>query len=345
MLNLSAFDPASLIMQELAHICMRADGDLTRRADANETMHIALALQAAGVAAVKRIYAGITFRRLAPLQEGISPGAETYTWQEYDIAGMAAIIANYAKDLPNVSQSALTNTGVIRTIADAFMYSKQDLRRAGEASRNGRMAEYLSPDNVSIARQFIERKKDQVAYLGDTTYNLPGILKNPNVATVNAGAPAAGSSKLWTGVDKTGDEIMGDLRMLVGKIDIQSQGNFSVTGPEGTIVMPIEEAAALRSKPLSAANQAVTVWKQFTDEYPQVELIETVRAKLANATNNGPRVLAYQKNGETVRMVEPLEFEASAPQPDGLNFKVACDSRFGGVFIKQPLAFQYMDFV
>jgi hypothetical protein len=339
-----AFSVWSPAIIEMANVCAVQEGE-NRRADANETAYVAQALTAAGIAAVHRIYAGITFRQLAPLQEGIGPGADTYTWQEYDLAGMAKIVANYAKDLPNVAEFVNTNTGIIRTIADAFEYTKQDLRRVIEARRQGRQAEILDVDKISRARQMIERKKDVVAYLGDTTYNLPGILKNANVTVVTASTPGSGSSKLWTGVDKTGAEILKDLRTLVSTIEVQSQGNFTLDGPTGTVVIPIEEYAAIRTKPLvgSTENQ-ITVWKQFALEYPTIEVIRTVRAKLANAANNGPRIMAYQRDPEVLRMVEPLDFEADAPQRDGLTFKVPCDSRFGGIFIKQPLAAVYMDF-
>jgi hypothetical protein len=331
-------------IQQMADSVIQQDGEL-RRADAGETMFISQALQAAGVAAITRIYAGVTFRGCAPLQDGLTPGTETYTWQEYDIRGMAKIVANYAKDLPNVAQFVTTNTGIIKSIADAFEYTVQDLRRVVEARRNGRQAAVLSPDNVSIARQMIERKKDVIAYLGDTTYNLPGLLKSANVTVLTASTPASGSSKLWTGVDKTGGEMLADLRKLGSTIEVQSQGNFGIDNPEGVIVMPIEEYAALRSKPLSGNdNDNRTVWTQFRIEFPTIEVIRTVRAKLANAANNGPRVMAYQRSGEILRMVEPLDFQAQPPQPDALTFKVPCDSRFGGIFIKQPLAAVYMDF-
>lgn len=344
MIDFSALAASQPAIQEMANVCVASDGQ-QRRADANETMMVSQALTAAGIAAVRYDYADLLFRRMAPLQEGIGPGADSYTWNEYDIVGMAKIVANYADDLPNVADFVKTNTGIIRTIADAFEYTKQDIRRVIEARRQGRQAEVLDVDRIAMAREMIERKKDQVAFLGDTTYNLPGVLKGANVTVVSASSPASGSDKKWTGTDKTGAEILKDLRTLVSTVRVQSQGRHTPT----LIVMPIEEAEAIAVKPLVGTTEnQITVLDQFLTSQRAagrpVEIVATVRAKLANASNNGPRVAAIQVTPDVLRLVEPLEFEADAPQRVGLTFKVPCDSRFGGIFFKKPLAALYMDF-
>lgn len=340
-----AFGPRNPAIIEMANVCAVGEGE-ERRADAAETALVSQALTAAGIAAVKYDYPELLFRMVAPLQEGIGPGADSYTWNEYDVVGMAKIIANYGDDLPNVSANVRTNTGLIKTIADAFEYTKQDVRRVLEARKQGRQAEVLDVDRIAEAREMIERKKDAIAFLGDTVHNLPGVLKNANVTTLTASTPGTGTDKKWTGTDKTGGEILKDLRAGVTQIRTQSQGRHT----PNVIIMPIEEAEAIAAKPLVGTTEnQVTVLEQFLASSAAsgrpIRIIATTRAKLANNSNNGPRVMFLHVSPDVLRLVEPLPFEADAPQRVSLSFKVPCESRFGGIFIKKPLAAAYMDFV
>lgn len=341
------FHPHNPAIIEMANVCASdSDYEQTRRADANETGLVAYSLTAVALEAVRYDYPELVFRRLASLQDGLSPGTEQYRWDELDYRGMAKIIENYADDLPDVSAYIKQNTGVIRSIGDSFQYTKQDIRRVLESRRQGRQAETLDVERIVYAREVMERKKDQIAAFGDTLSQLPGILKNTNVTLLTASAPASGSSKKWTGPDKVGTEVLKDLRRLVSQVRTQSKGIHTVN----TIVMPIEELEAISVMPLipSGDNQ-VTVLAQFLTSQTAMgrptEIIAWNRAATADAAGTGPRVLAYENSPRNLRLVEPVDFEAEAPQRVSLSYKVPCESRFGSIYWKRPLAAAYLDFV
>lgn len=345
--SLRAFSEHSPAIIEMATVCADDSdyGTPQRRADANETMVVALALQTATLDALRVEYPGILFRQLASQQAGLSPGTASFTWDEYDITGMAKLIANYGDDLPDVTAFITQNVGIIKSLGAAFKYSKQDVRAVIEARRNGRQNIVLDVDRVALAREIMERKKDEISALGSTLGKLPGILKSPNVTVLTAGTPATGTSKKWTGVDKTGFEILTDLRNLTSQIRVQSKGIHSPTG----VVMPIEEYEAISRKQLIINNMETTVLAHFlaTEQLSgrTVQILQWNRAKTADAAGTGPRVMAYEANAENVRVVEPLDFEADPPQRIGLEFRVPCESRFGGIYIRRPLAFAYLDFI
>lgn len=339
--NLNASNPG---VQEMANVCWSEDGR-ERRADANETGIVADALTTVALDAITYDYPELVFRQLAPLQEGLSPGTETYQWEEIDVTGMAKVIANYGDDLPNVAHYIKSNRGIIRSIGAATEYTKQDVRRVIEARRQGRGA-VLDVDRVAQVREMIERKKDYIAAYGDTTYSLPGVLKNSNVTVVSAAAPASGSSKRWDGVDKIGTEMLKDLRAGLTAIRTTSKGIHRATA----VIMPIEFAEAISMKPLitSSENQ-ITVLEQFTRSqadmgYP-VRIIPWQRCSTADANGTGPRVMFLEISPRVLRLVEPLDFEADAPQRVSLTFKIPCESRYGGIFFKRPLGALYMDFI
>lgn len=341
------FHPSNPAIQEMANACASdADYGSERRADANETGLVAFSLTAVALDAVRVDYPELIFRQLAPLQDGLSPGTESYRWDELDYRGMAKIIENYADDLPDVSAFIKTNTGVIRSIGDSFQYTKQDIRRVMEARRQGRQTETLDVDRVVYAREVMERKKDQIAAYGDTLSQLPGILKNTNITLLTASTPGSGSSKKWTGGHKIGTEVLKDLRTLVSTVRTQSKGIHTIN----TIVMPIEELEAISVMPLiTASENQVTVLQQFlasqTAMGRPVRILTWNRSATADAAGTGPRVLAYEANARNLRLVEPVDFEAEAPQRVSLSFKIPCESRFGSIYWKRPLSGVYMDFV
>jgi hypothetical protein len=344
--SIRAFHPLSPAMEEMATVCANdSDYEVSRRADANETLLVANALQTVTLDALRVEYPGVLFRQLASQQPGLTPGTASFTWDEYDVAGMAKLIANYGDDLPDVAAFVTQNVGIVRSFGASFRYSKQDVRAVMEARRLGRQGVVLDVDRVTLAREIMERKKDEIAAIGSVLGKLPGILKNPNVTVLTAGAPAVGTSKKWTGPDKTGLEIVTDLRSLTSQIRIQSKGIHTPT----TVVMPIEEYEAASRKSLVINNMETTALGHFLTTETQsgraIQVLQWNRAAKADAAGTGPRVMAYEASAEAVRVVEPLDFEADPPQRVGLDFRVPCESRFGGVYIRRPLAFAYLDFI
>jgi hypothetical protein len=340
------FNPHNPAMIEMANICMgETEYGEARRVDANETALVAFALTAVALDAMQYDYPELAFRRLAPLQDGLTPGTENFRWDELDYRGMAKVIENYADDLPNVAAYIKTNTGVIKSLGNAFEYTKQDIRRAAEARRNGRQAVVLDVSRVAMAREVMERTKDKIAAVGDTLSTLPGILKNANITLLTASTPASGSSKKWTGGNKVGAEVLLDLRNMLKTIRTQSKGVHTGT----TIVMPIEEHEALASMPFTSGVEQTNVLAFFLESQRQmqrpVEIIPWQRCATADAAGTGPRVLAYERLARNLRLVEPLDFEADSPQRVSLTFKVPCESRFGSIYWKRPLSATYMDFV
>lgn len=341
------FHPRNPAIIEMANNCAtEGDYDSERRADANETGLVAYSLTAVALEAIRYDYPELVFRRLASPQTGLTPGTETYRWDELDYRGMAKIIENYADDLPDVSAYIKTNTGVIRSIGDSFQFTKQDMRRVLESRRQGRQSETLDVERVAYAREVMERKKDQIAAYGDTLSGLPGILKNTNITLLTAATPASGTSKRWTGGHKNGTEILKDLRMLASSVRTQSKGIHTIN----TLVMPIEELEAISVMPLIATSEnQITVLQQFLQSQAAmgrpVEIITWNRASTADAAGTGPRVLAYERSPRNLALVEPVDFEVEAPQRVSLTYKFPCESRYGGIYWKRPLAAVYLDFV
>ena len=68
----------------------------------------------------------MTALSIFPVTSEVPEGAETFTYYSYDKTGMAAIINNYATDLPRVDVKGEPSTGYVKSIGDSYGYSVQD---------------------------------------------------------------------------------------------------------------------------------------------------------------------------------------------------------------------------
>lgn len=68
-------------------------------------------------------YPEMTALSLFPVSSEVPEGAETFTYYSYDQTGMAAIINNYATDLPRADVKGKPTTGYVKSIGDSYAQS------------------------------------------------------------------------------------------------------------------------------------------------------------------------------------------------------------------------------
>lgn len=321
-----------------------ASGGESRRADANETAIVAGSLTAAAIATVGTIYPGMCARQLCTVQPGIDAGDDNFTWHRIEEQGYAAFIENFGDDLPPVEEFMTEMTGSAKSVGASFSYSTQDLRRVIAARKNGRQGVVLDPNKVKLADMVIERKKDTVFAQGDTTRNLPGMLTSSNITPIEAAASASGGfTRSWTGADKTGIEILKDLRAGCDTVFTQSKGHFRVN----KIVLPIEAYRKIASTPaLPGDTNQKTILQLFLDGENAagdsgIQVYAWEEAKTADG--GGTRAMYGYFDSSTIALVDPMPMTAQPPQANNLAWKVPCEARVGGTLMKQPLAFCYQD--
>ena len=71
-----------------------------------------------------------------PITSEVNEGAETTTYYSYDITGMAAIINNYATDLPRVDVQGESHTASIKSVGDSYGYNVQEMRASRMAGKS-----------------------------------------------------------------------------------------------------------------------------------------------------------------------------------------------------------------
>lgn len=270
-------------------------------------------------------YPALKSFQLIPINYDVPAGAEYITATQFQAVGRARIINSYADDLPESGVIGTQLTNPVQGIGTSYRYSHQEIRAA-------QMARVALPLRLAeAARRANDQTVDNLAFFGNPTVGMTGLLNNPNVPTQTVPADGTGGNTEWT--TKTPDQILRDMNLIVNQIVVQSN---EVEMPD-TLLLPLEQYTLIASTPRSA-NSDTTILNYFLMNNPFIRAVIPV-PKLDGAGTNGADIMvAYEKNENKLQMAIPLPFTQYQPQERNLEFIIPCESRFGGVSIYYPLS-------
>lgn len=295
------------------------------RADANESVVFARALEYVYAEAYNVEYPENKARLLIPVDSRPGPGARSHTYNQYDEIGEAKIVDDYGDDFPSAEVKGQQYTGPIVSIGESYSYSIQDLRSA-------QMAGYqLESEKALTARRVMERKLDALACTGDSATGLKGLANATGIAAatkISAGA--------WSA--STADEIRADVDSAWSKVFDGTKGIHLAN----TIALPTSAYSTIATKRLDNFNN-MTVLQYILQNNPSIRSIEFWNRLDTAGSGNGTRMLCYDRTPSVCSLVIPQEFEQFAPQVRNMAFKTACHMRFAGVKVPYPKAVAYID--
>ena len=270
---------------------------------------------------------------IIPISSEIPNGARTYSYKIMTYVGEAKILANGGDDIPMVDANCEERVAYVRTLADGYSYSLDDLESAQYANMN------LDASMAIGARDVIEAKIDLLGYDGDAANNLLGFLNHPNVpnATVmDDGADAqADPSTLW--VDKTPAQIYRD---LVNFATATKTATNMVEIPEN-IGMPVAQFELISSTPFQEGSDT-TILELFLRTQRMssagVQNVMPLPYLAGKGTGSTDVMVSWRKRPDKIKYHVPLSFEQQATQQVNLGFKVVCRSKVGGIQITKPLS-------
>lgn len=309
------------------------DGDLraiesTGRLDANEGVFFARQLEYLRPLAYDVKRAPLSALRVMRVDTSIPEGAEYVTYNQFDQAGVAKIIANYADDLPRADVSGKQFQAPIRSIGVSYGYSVQEIRAANYVGTN------LDARKQAAAKRAHDEAINRFAWAGDPISGLPGFLSNPNIPTYVIPATGTGSSKLWT--TKTPDQILADMNGLVNQVRFQSKGIHTAN----QVWMPLEQYTLIKTMARSSMSDT-TVMEFFLANNPGVSVEPIIELDGANAGLD--TMIALENDSDNYVLQIAMMFRQHAPQQRNLEFVIPCESRFAGVAVFYPLAFAKAD--
>ncbi|MGH7250201.1 MAG: major capsid family protein, partial [Minisyncoccia bacterium] len=232
--------------------------------------------------------------------------------------GEAKVLNPNADDFPSVSIGQREAFAPIKSLGCFFEYSVLDLRRSELAGVG------LDAKLAIAARQTIESKIDKLAVSGDERFAIKGLLNHEGINTYTLGK--------WfddKGKGKSAEQMLADINQMISVI---AENTNNVLLPD-TLLLPVKHYSYLAQTPFSAHSQ-VTILNYILSNNPYIKNIDWW-VHLKN------QCVLYPRTPQALEMYIPLEFEMLEPQAVGMNIRVHCHARFGGVQVYTPKACGY----
>lgn len=302
------------------------------RSDAGEVAFVAKDLDYVYAQTYDVEYPELKGLQLVPVDTSVDPGAETFSYGQWDMIGKAKWISDYAKDFPMVDALLKRFVYVIAGIGVGYQYSIQDLRKAAMRRISaGKSLDVARAEAAALAHaQFVDR----VLCYGDTARGLDGFINHPDIPVASI---PNGSWNTLTASDADRDKIAQDLTFLSIAPEIATVGLYVAD----TLLLPLSMKQKLMNPTSTYIKQPLILnWLQNNENIKSIVWWNRLDAAYSEGTysSNEAWAMAYKKDKKILWFCMPLMFTQHPPQQEGLAFKVPCESRVGGMAVPRPLA-------
>ena len=279
-----------------------------------------------------KIYPEFTALNNFPITHEVPEGAETFTYYSYEKTGMAAIINNYATDLPRADVKGEPTTGYVKSIGDSYGYSVQEMRSSRMAGKS------LDTRKANSARYAIDRTANTIAFAGDTKNKLVGVLSTGNNVPLytlkSVAKDGGGTTTEWK--YKTASEILDDIN---GMFAYQSEITQDV---EKADVLALPSAAYIDISTRQIPNTGYTVKRFLLENAPYLKDIISAPELSGKNTETNPlganAAFLYTNDAEKFSLEIPMPFYQYPLQNRNLEVIVPCEERVAGIVWYYPLS-------
>ena len=297
------------------------------------------------------LYPDLKGRDLFALNTEGGEGINTITYRSYDKRGETAIIAGKATDLPRGDISGKEYSISVKTLGNAFGYSRQELASAKVTGMP------LEARKAEATRRSYEEKVNQLIFFGDVENNLHGFFNGPASApaltaarSVVAGSAVSNATQWRT--DKTPDEIIADLTSAC----VSMYADTLMLFRPDTMIMSVANKQLLMNTPRSVqSDMSIMSWflqnNDFITSADQIKDVNEVAGIYPDPTGsisaeikpgNGFEGFTVVASGaDNMRVREPFPYMHLPVQYRGLEFEINCYGRFAGVEMIRPAAVQH----
>ncbi|MCA9508970.1 MAG: DUF2184 domain-containing protein [Myxococcales bacterium] len=258
-------------------------------------------------------------RNFIPVNRSIPQAAETVSARIWDTYGEAKVLSPNADDFPSVSVGQREAFAPIKSLGCFFEYSLLELRRSQLAGTG------LDAKLATAARQTIESKIDKLAVNGDGRVGIKGLCNHDGIAKHNLAKWFDDKGKAL----RPSEQMLADVNQLVSSI---AEDTNNVLLPD-TLLLPVKHFAFLAQTPYSPHSQ-VTILNYLLSNNPYIKNVDSW-------VHLRDKCILYPRTPQALEMYIPLEFEMLEPQAVGMNIRIHCHARFGGVQVYTPKACAY----
>lgn len=282
-------------------------------------------------------YRDIQYPQLVPVDTSASEWTSSVTYFSLDSVGQAAWFSGKAQDVPNAE---VLREKLETTVSMAAIGYRYDLEELGKAQQLGMS---LSSDKAEAARRGAEEFIDRVAITGDAAKGYKGLVNANGVTAGSAAATGAGSATTWS--SKSPDNILADVNDALTGIFTGSIGAEMAD----TLLLPYPQMLAINTRRIDATNQTTILeWIERNNIYTRMTgqplTIRGVWGLETAGSGGTARMVAYRRDPSVVKLHIPMPYRfLPVWQVGPILFEVPGIFRLGGVDVRRPAAFRYVD--
>lgn len=283
-------------------------------------------------------YPEIQYQNLVPVDTSAPDWIKSVTYFSTDAEGKADWFHAKGHDIAVADISRTKNEIGVEMANIGYRF---DIEEVNEAQRYGIP---LTAERGQAAYRAYEEFVDEAVIFGKAEKNFNGLINYPGVPIVDAAGSGTGGAGPSNWADKTGDEIMADVNTLI------SGGYMETRTVElaDTLLLPVEMAVMLGNKRLGDTES--TVWRFLSQNNVYTNItgrpltIRGVRGLETAGVGGVGRMIAYRRDPSVVKVHIPMTHRFLPVWQTGpLVFDVPGIFRLGGLEIRRPKAFRYMD--
>ena len=312
----------------------RAEVYGVERLDADETALVELALEARSGHLQETKRAALKARLLIPMEDTIAPGADSYSSEIWDDAGMAELVGSYTDDIAMVGLNAKKYTVTLADYALGYQLSIKDLEAAAFTGTP------LPTRKAKAVIKGFEARLEITAAFGDSAAGFTGFFNHANLPVISAAAPGTGSDATWDGGDKTAEEVVDDMTTMVNTV----QANTQYVEEVDTVLVPPDLFLFIQKTLVGVGTRSnpPTILDEFRRLNPGISVAGWHQCSTGGASST-PCAIAYRRDIEALKMEVKEPSPLPAFQRNAMVSEHVSRGRYGAVEWRLPLSAVRMD--
>ncbi|SPZ07503.1 Uncharacterized protein conserved in bacteria [Pseudomonas luteola] len=276
-------------------------------------------------------YPDIQYPQLVPVDTTASPWAKTVTYYSSDKFGKAGWINGNSDDIPIAGTEKTKNETAVYTAGIGYAYGLEEISQAQMLGIN------LPGDDAQAARRAYEEMVDRVVIGGDASKGFYGLINVPGVTV---------------GTATTGGWATATPAQILADVNNQLTGQYTgtlYTAPVDTLLLPYSAWLLLTTRMVSdLSTETIFSWLLRNNVYTAVTgqalSVRGLRQLDKAGAGGTRRMVAYRRDPSVVKLHIPMPHRfLPVFQAGPIRYEVPGIFRLGGVDVRQPLLFSYVD--
>jgi hypothetical protein len=272
------------------------------------------------------LYPEFTYDKAFDVSSEVDPGAQEIVYQTFDQRGEAKLINGNAQDIPRVDVDGKETRIPVRTIADSFGYTMDEI----EAARFAGVP--LDQKRAAAARRIIEEKMNYLAWFGDAAAGLIGFFTTSLIDS-SAAADIGGGVTVWS--SKSAAQILADVNTAFSAVFENTKG----VERANRLGLPLAQWNLVMTTNMGTGTDT-TIAQYIVQNSPFLTSLDQIMAipELQNAVTSGTEdaMIVWTKNPDKVQIEIPMDVTFMEPEKNGLEYVTIARSRYAGMNMYYP---------